>query len=368
MSREVISRASRDIIVKKEIDAFLETGKPIKGHIRTIAQTIYDKYPEIRSDKGRQSDINKIRYSIQYRIGSVGKQAKFIRPKTAIMIHKQDDKKKGITNWREYISLAKQKKKLRKKSSWTQDTGNISIDIKGEWIIVQPLSDTHIGSFATDYEKFEEYTEYLKSEKRLFTCLIGDMTDHFVNFRNMAAVHGQILSPQEQRDVFASWVEEIQDKVLFSTWCNHSEFEEKFTGFNSIKYILERKGIYFNGIGKCNLRVNNAIYQICATHKTRYFSSFNLTHGLLQLARKDVQGMDIYIGGDKHEPALTQAPVGGKITTLIQLGTLKTEDTFSKRYFSYTTNPEMPCFALNSKVKKVVPFTYLRDALEFIGH
>jgi len=362
--KEILLR--NDAIIEKELASFLSTGKSIDGHIRTLATEILDKYPELGVGD-RPKDINKIRTAIQYRLKRKGKSEgmKLANHKFLGMIKKEDDKKEGVTNWREYLDLAKKKKGLKKKSSWTQDVANISLTTKKDWVVVQPLSDTHIGSFATDYELFEQYTEEIKKEPLLYTCLIGDMTDHFVNFRNMAAVHGQILSPQEQQMVFASWVDEIKDKILFSTWCNHSEFEEKFTGFNSIKYILERKSIYFNGIGVCHLKVNGVRYDICATHKTRYFSSFNLTHGLLQLARKDVQGMDIYIGGDKHEPAMTQAPVGGKMTTLIQLGTLKTDDTHSKRYFSYHSNPEMPCFALNTKTRKILPFSYLEDALAY---
>jgi len=359
------TRKDFDAIFEKELKSFLELGTPIDGKIRTIAKKIYDKYPEFHIGD-RERDIDKIRGRIRIRLSrSGGNAAKKQKNKTFLNMIKSD-KKEGITDWKEFLAVAKEKNRLNKKSSWTQTEANITLNTKKDWIIIQPLSDTHIGSMGTDYKKFEEYTEFIKKNSQIYTCLLGDMTDHFVNFRNMAAVHGQVLSPQEQRNVFESWVTEIQDKILFATWCNHSEFEEKQTGFNSIKYILERKAIYFNGIGVCNLKVNNNTYSFCATHKTRYFSSFNITHGLLQLARKDVQGKDIYIGADKHEPGLTQTPVGGKITTLIQLGTLKVDDTYSRRYFSFKTNPEMPCIAVSSKEKRIVPFTYLQDAIDFI--
>lgn len=366
ISREVLKERER--IFEAAIKNFNATGKTLKGHLRTLAAEIADKHPGFFADT-RARSIDIIRNCLNHRLQKKGKKSRK-STETAIKyaMMTRTDKKKGSTNWRDYTKLAKEKRRLHKESSWTQTRANISIKTKKEWIVIQPLSDTHIGSYATDYDKFEEYTEFLKKNPYLYTCLIGDMTDHFVNFRNVAAMHGQVLSPQEQADVMESWIAEIEDKILFATWCNHSEMEEKVSGFNTIKRILERKSVYFNGIGHCTLMVNDIPYEIVATHKTRYFSSFNLTHGLLQLARKDVQGADVYIGGDKHEPSLTQAPVGGKITTFMQLGTLKTDDTFSKRYFSFYTNPEMPCFALNTKTKQIIPFIYLENALTFIKH
>lgn len=275
------------------------------------------------------------------------------------------NKKKGSSHWRDWLPNIKERQKLRKTASHTQREVKIEIPAKEDKIIVLPLSDTHIGAMATDYDKFVALTETVLNNPNIYVALIGDLTDHFVNFRNMAAVHGQILNPEEQIIFLQSWIEDIKPKVLFATWCNHSEFEEKQTGFNTVKRILEDRLVYFNGIGQADVTVGKATYNIVATHKTRYYSSFNLTHGLKQLARKDKPGGDIYIGGDKHEPDMSVSPIGSVMTTFLQLGTLKTNDVYSQRYFSFYTHAEFPCVVLDTTKKNHIPFMHVDDAIDF---
>lgn len=274
-----------------------------------------------------------------------------------------DDKKMGITNWKEYISLAKTRRELHQKSSFSQDAANIRIKTEHDFVILAPISDMHLGSIATDYEKFLEITDLILNVPNFYVVIIGDETDNFVSFRNKLAMHQQIFSPDEQDAILDSWLEEIAHKVLFATWGNHAEFEEKTAGKNTVKKILNRRVVYFNGIGKAKLTLNDIPYTIVATHKTRYFSQQNKTHGLKRLSREGIQGADLYIAGDRHDPEFSYSFEGGEWQVFIQLGTFKTDCGYSKRYFAYKTSPIMPCVILSTKEKLLTPVRTWNEAI-----
>lgn len=277
------------------------------------------------------------------------------------------NKKIGSVNWRDHARHAMGKRELHQKASWSNDDGQIKIDIPKDNIIVQPLGDLHFGSIASDMKALVEITDAIVNDPRIYVILLGDLTDNFVSFKNQLAVHQQIMSPSEQDDFLESWLNEIKDKVLFATWCNHSEFEERASGKNSVKKILSRSVMYFNGMAKIELDLNGIVYKIAATHKTRFNSSFNATHGLKQLARKDFPDCDIYLAGDTHWPAMERAFERNIDQLFIKIGTFKLDDGYSKRYFSRYTSSVMPCFVLNTKQKDVCGFWKLDQALKYVG-
>lgn len=338
-----------------------------------------------------KSDLNKYHY-----LGSHSKRAKEIIDKLELSIHwnnlradisyiwseyiegmgiiKQNekttitsDKEVGFTNWKEFVDIADKIQGLKKKGSFLQDTATINFKTDQNKIIVLCLSDLHLGSYATNYTLFKEFTKYILETKNLYVALFGDLTDNFVNFKkNIGAMFGQIFSPEQQDKILESWLEEIKDKLLFATWCNHSEMEEKQTGKNRVKDILASKTVYFKGIGKCDITFNNKItYRIGVTHKTRWHSSDNLTHGLKKLFKNDFQDCDIAIAGDKHEPAVEQTHIGGKERLAILIGSLKNDDLFSKRYFSFFSHATMPSIVFDTNEKRATPFFKVADAIEF---
>lgn len=276
------------------------------------------------------------------------------------------DKKVGEVHWREVLSLMKANQEQHKKASWSQDAANVTLNTNYNDIIFQPLSDLHIGSIASDYDSFLRYTNLILDTPNLYIALLGDLCDNFVNFRNMLAVHQQILSPEQQDEFIEDWINEIKHKVLFATWGNHEELEEKNTGRNIIKRVLKHNVIYMNGIGTAEININDkAKYKFAVTHKTRYNSSFNITHGLKQLARKDIPDADVYIAGDTHVPAMETAFERGTVQTFIKLGTLKVDDGYGKRYFSYSTSDAMPCAVLSADSKHVTSFWTIEEALKY---
>ena len=276
-----------------------------------------------------------------------------------------EDKKEPIFKWRDWSKHLKEGQILHELSSYSQDICNIKINTDKKYIVYQPLSDIHIGSIGCNYGALEDFTNEIVNRKNLYFSTHGDHIDGFFQFKNMLAVHQMQLSPEEQIRFVESWVEEVRHKFLFSTWGNHEEMEEKNTGLNSVKRILGKRLVYFNGIGVAKIKVNDIEYTVAATHKTRFNSSFNKTHGLKQLARKDIPDADIYLSGHTHDPSFEYSFERGLWQLFVVLGSLKGNDGFGKRYFSYHSTQQMTAIVLNSQTKEFIPFLTLEQAIKF---
>ncbi len=276
-----------------------------------------------------------------------------------------DDKKIGSFNYEEAIEQMIKLQEIKRNASSSQQLANINISTKHKKIIGINLADMHLGSFGADYNLFQQYTDLILTHPQVYVFLVGDLTDNFIAFKNQAAIFSQAVSPAMQKMILQGWVEKIQHKILVSTWCNHSEMEEKASGLNAIADVLKAKSLYLDGIGKVNLCINNIVYEIVLTHKTRNFSMFNKTHGLKQLARNDLPLCDLYIAGDRHDPSMETTFLQGKRMTMIQLGSFKTEDAYSRRYFSYSTSPVMPCVVFDTTEHSLTGFWTIDEAIHY---
>ena len=278
----------------------------------------------------------------------------------------EDDKKLGVFDWREWAELLVKRQGLHEKASFSQDSATVKIDTKYRYIVYKPLADLHIGDIGTNYADLIDFTDSIKSLPYVYISLSGDETDNFVSFKNQLAVLQQIMSPDEQDRFLESWLAELDSRILFSGWGNHScDFEEKVSGKNAAKRILSKNLIYFNGIGVCNLIINGQKYKIAATHKTRFNSAFNKTHGLKQLARRDIPDADIYISAHTHDPDFEWSPERGLEQYFIVLGSLKRNDGYAKRYFSYFSCRKDPAIVFDTMQHRIIVTACLDDAIEF---
>lgn len=275
------------------------------------------------------------------------------------------DKKEGIFNWRDWVPHLQERQELHERASSSQSEALVNIQTTYPCIVFKPMSDNHIGDIGVEYNRFTDFTEHLLKTPYLYTALLGDDTDNFVSFKNQMAMLSQILTPEEQDEFVESWLNEIKHKILFSTWGNHMEFEEKVSARSTLKKLLNRNTVYFNGIGVCNISINEQKYKVVATHRTRYNSSFNKTHGLKQLARKDIPDADIYLSGHIHDPSMEWSFERGLFQLFMVMGTIKNNDGFGKRYFSYYSARKDGCIVLDSTSHRVLPFACLDDALEY---
>lgn len=275
------------------------------------------------------------------------------------------DKKMGEMNWREWADYLIKGQELHEKASWSQDEVNLEIKTKFPCIVFKPLADFHLGSVGVNYKSLIEFTDLFINTPYLYGALLGDETDNFVSFKNQLAVLQQMMSPEKQDEFFYSWLMDIIDKMLFATVGNHSAFEERVSGKNALKKILNRNLPYFNGIGVCNIKINDQVYKIVATHKTRAGSSTNLTHGLKTLARRDIPNADLYLSAHVHTPDIEYTFERGLFQIFMVMGTLKQNDGYAKRDFAYFTAEKDGAIVMDTTKHRMIPFPCLDDALEY---
>lgn len=259
-------------------------------------------------------------------------------------------KKTGTVDWREAFTHSKNGQRLKNKASWSQDKAIINIQEKYKIntpIVVQFISDLHIGSIATNYDALREITDGVINTPNLFWILNGDLTETTVNFKNALSVHSQVLTPEMQHDVLESWLDCIAPKVLSAGWDNHGvEREEKWGAMSNIKRMLNRRFIYHNGMGEISIEHGKARYDLIVSHKVAGYSIFNQLHGAKRMMRLQFPRADIFVTGDKHTPDIETYYEGEYKRAAIMSGSFKIEDGYSKRYFSLYAHMDMPAIVL----------------------
>jgi hypothetical protein len=287
--------------------------------------------------------------------------------KEKIYVDKTDDKKIGELDFDEAIDKIKGLQAVYEKSSWSQLAGEIKLKTNADYIILMDLADTHFGSLGTDYDIFQAYADLLVNTPNLFAAMLGDGGDNFVAFKNMSAILQQVINPKLQYRLLELWLQKVAHKILFSTWSNHAEFEERVSGNNKEEDLLNHHTLYLNGMGKIKLWVNDIDYNIGATHKTTYNSKVNPLHGLLQMFRNQIRHADILMTADKHTPNIGTFTIGEDTVHCVMAGTLKKNDTYSARYHDSFTQTTMPCIVLGAKTKEITLFMNVRQALRYAG-
>ena len=274
------------------------------------------------------------------------------------------DKKNANFNWREVTESMISYQSTINNGRADQDIANINIK-SDKPIVVLTLADLHLGSYGTDYKLFKDITDELLGIENLYVVLLGDLLQMSIKMRGIAEISDNLLPPSFQMDFLSSWFDEIKHKVLFSTWDNHSvEREESAVGFSSYAKIFSKNTIYFNGIGHTNLQIGNEVYNICASHTFKGNSALLPCSGQMNYMRKFGLDREIAIAGDSHVPGLYKYADGGKLRMSLNTGTLQTDSSYAKRYFTLTTNPTMPCFTLDPDEHIFTPYWSLKEYLK----
>jgi hypothetical protein len=280
----------------------------------------------------------------------------------------QSDKKVGATNWEEWADWIQDGQKLRKKATNSQHTAAIALGDGTRPAILIQLGDLHMGSWGVDYALLKTITQEIEQTDGLYVALMGDLVEMAIKMRSVLEVMGQVLPPEQQLAFLESWLEKIMPKVAFSCWCNHAvEREEKASGISSIKNLLAKRSVYFNGIGHPDVSVGDQVYKFSVSHKFRGGSMFDATAGPKRYMRMEAHDREIALQGDLHRPAISSYVEGGKQKLAITSGTLQLNSGYAQRYFSLKTFPVFPCIVLRHDRHEALPFWNLQAALDYVN-
>lgn len=238
--------------------------------------------------------------------------------------------------------------KLKTKASGSQDLARIEFPYITEPICLMPISDVHIGSWATDYALFKQITKEIVETPNLYVCFIGDMTQASIKLRNVLEVSDNLLPPGMQDQFFEKWVEYIGPKLLFGTWDNHGAMrQEAAIGYSPYTRIMSRRVVYFDHIGHADILVGKQTYKFAVSHKFTGSSYMNRTHAQQRYMRMEGSDREITIQGDTHTVAFSWYYDGPVERLAINCGTIQTNSGYGKRFFSLFSSPNYPCVVLD---------------------
>lgn len=259
-------------------------------------------------------------------------------------------------DWREATAHVKQLQRIRREYSASQSTALIRIEADAP-ICVVALSDTHVGSWSTDYERLIAITDEIMGTPNLYVALLGDLANMAIKLRGVAEVKDDLLPPDMQLAFIDAWLNEIADRVLFCTWDNHAvEREEQGTGLSAFARLQSRRFVYHGGIGHPDVRVGEQTYRFAVSHRFLGRNYLNPTHAAMRYLRHEGHDREIAMQGDYHVPGIAKFTHGPTTKVAIHTGSLQTESGYAKRWFSLTTHPVFPCVVLHPHQHMMIPF------------
>ena len=271
-------------------------------------------------------------------------------------------------SWREINTHLRGIQTIRKRASVSNSHARFVFDTDQPVCIIA-LSDTHIGSIATDHDALERITDEILSIPNLYVGLLGDLLDFAVKLRGVAEVQSDILNSEMQLGYLVSWLEEIAHRICFASWGNHDvEREEVLLGTSRLGRVLaERQIVYYGGIGKAEFQVGQQTYRTAVSHAFKGHSIYNPVHGGQRYATLTDADVDIVMSGDSHVPGVLQWTHGDRHKIAINTGSLKTHDSYAKRYFSLHTHPVFPCLVLRPDEYMATPYWSVREWIAAAG-
>lgn len=279
------------------------------------------------------------------------------------------DKKVGKVHWRDLVGHIEQGRDLSKKASWSQDYLTWELPEAQGPVAFICISDFHFGARSTDHSLILQLTDEILSIPELYVFILGDMTHMAIKLRGVAEVADNAITPEMQMDLLESWLEDIGDRVVCSTWDNHAvEREEKGTGVSLYKRIFNRKVAYHNGIGHVNVKVGSQVYKIAVSHTFRGRSIYNPIHAQQRYMKFEAQDREIALAGDSHVPGIAKWSDGPTIRMAINTGSTQLDSGYARRYFSLKTQPIFPCFTLDPDEHLFTPFWSINEMLKWRGH
>jgi hypothetical protein len=271
------------------------------------------------------------------------------------------DKKVANFHWRDPITHLKGLIDVFKEGKDSQDFA--LWEIKADEITIFVLGDTHMGSWATDYDLLIKITDEIINTPNLYVILIGDLLQMSIKLRGVLEVSDNALPPKWQMRFLESWLLDIKHKVICSTWDNHSVMrEENATGFSQYSNIFSRHVIYHDNIGHIDVKVNDQLYKLAVAHFFRGRTMLNPAHGQMRYMRMTANDREIAIAGDSHVPGIMMYEEGGSKRTAINCGSIQNGG-YGKRFFSLLNSPVFPCFKLSGKDHTVTPYWSVKEAL-----
>lgn len=236
-------------------------------------------------------------------------------------------------------------------------------------IIVLFISDWHLGSIYTSYQKASEIWDAILSNDRVYVVVDGDMIDNFEVASTkllQAGISSQLITPALQREILMECLSVLKEKgkLLAVVLGNHESFTQQypFSAISGIPVALNRMFL--------KLKIGFTEYKIAVVHKSRYNSTLNPLHSSQRELTVLYPDADVVVSAHTHLPVVATYPYPyeGRYVdrVLIKLGTIKSDE-YTTAYFSHVLDFDIsPSIIFGYLDRKMTVFTKIEDAIRFL--
>lgn len=232
-----------------------------------------------------------------------------------------------------------------------------------------PIGDMHLGHDGVDYERAEADARLIGSCKYARGYNIGDSIDNFIKAKILDAIINATTTPKQQIKLLTQYLEFFNGNLILMVGGNHDRFTKKVSGLDWLAPFTEKAGVIYSP-DEFNIFFqypSGIEYYFKLRHKYKYKSVYNITHTLKQMLRFSDKLFDVGVTGHDHIVALEQVPMYGEVRTFIKTGTYKVADPFTLEMGFTDGQPIFPCWVTNPFEKKIIPFFYISDGVEFVN-
>lgn len=253
---------------------------------------------------------------------------------------------------------------------WTHD---LTVDVKtpNDWFPVLPLSDFHIGSFSTDYEKLQEYLFFAR-KNNIKLLLLGDLADMFMPGKVPSGAQNDV-SVEMQMHTIREFFKEYNDLILANiSDPSHTGWLDQLTGIDFYRTVIQEYDVpLLETGGNLHINVNDQEYALSLWHQiANYNSSLNPLNAHRRIAQMHSEvDPDIIISGHVHKGAAEyDKTIRGKKRLMVQCGTFKTlpGDKYARKGFVGGVAQFHPLILLNAKRHDFEMITELDTAQEML--
>ena len=278
---------------------------------------------------------------------------------------KTDYKLPPDSTWEEQIEIFK---KMDKLVAFHQKVPHeISIHIPTNLpIAVTNVADMHIGAPGVDYDSLQGDCKSIEAELGLHCIIGGDGYHNIIQSSKVGSSHNQIpISPQ--KGLYVSILKFLKAKILCIGVGQHNYWTTLLEGEDWDGELARRlKLIYTKHNAVINLRVGNMVYQIVRLHKSRYRSSFNLTHTCKQNQRMDFPNARVVVVEDQHVGDCEQYRYNDNECVAMRTGTYAVYDDWALQNGFFGSHICNPTVILYPNEDKLVGFKQMEDAIIYL--
>ena len=267
--------------------------------------------------------------------------------------------------WEEHIETMQNMDKLI--AFHQRVPSKITIQIKTDSPVVRVVTaDWHLGMFGVDYKSFRDDVDFIQNEPLLKVNIGGDGYHNIIEPAKVGSGHNQ-APISVQKGLYVLTLEKLKDKIDTIRTGNHNYWTTLAEGEDWDREITRKiKLLYLKHFGVVYYKVGKMVYPWLMLHKSRYNSSFNLTHNCKQNQRMCFPQARVVVAEHQHIAAIEQYRYDEKECIAIRPGTYAVYDDYAQQngYFgAHVCNPAVVMFPNEDKL---VGFKDMRDAVTYV--